>query len=650
MFLALALPAAAIVGGTLATYFYDRRIPILWRLPSGICLGLSAIGLIGFVLASWLGLHTPALLIAGVLVLSPVALLIVGSYRRAVGADLAALRRSLSQLKQLRRGTLLRALAYALGMLLLWQVADRTMFVRSGGIYTGVSHNIGDLPFHLSVMNRFVYGQNFPPEHPSFAGTRFTYPFLTDFLGSMLMRAGMPVRTVIVWSTFLLCVVLAALMYRWTLSLTGSRTAAFVAPALTLMNGGLGWGIFIREVMEPGGWAMVAHLSHDYTMTRDNTFRWGNLVTTLLVTQRGLLLGLPLALVVFQGWWQAISPSDDQRRDRRLQMIAAGCAAGLLPLIHAHTYAVVLAMAACLAVITRDPRLWMSFFVPSLALGLPQVWWVGQGGAVQSASFIAWSVGWDHGKQNVALFWLKNTGPIIPLIVIALCWRGQRPLVPRTLLMFYLPFTLCFVVPNLLRLAPWIWDNIKVLTYWFVASVPIVALLLARLSQSGRPGQLLAAILFVTMTFSGALDLWRVAANGFQARVFNRQDVEFGAIVAQKTAPNSLILHAPTYNHPVVLTGRRSLMGYPGHIWSHGLQGGPREADIKRMYAGGAEAEALLERYAIDYVVIGPLEHRQVSPNEAFFERYALIGELGEYRLYRIPDVDEQRQGTRGRR
>jgi hypothetical protein len=161
---------------------------------------------------------------------------------------------------------------------------------------------------------------------------------------------------------------------------------------------------------------------------------------------------------------------------------------------------------------------------------------------------------------------------------------------------------------------------------------------------------MLAAILFVTMTLSGALDLWRVAANGFEARVFNRQGVDFAAIVSQKTEPSSLILHAPTYNHPVVLTGRRSLMGYPGHIWSHGLQGGPREADIKRMYAGGPEAEALLDKYAIDYVVIGPLERRQVSPNEAFFERYALIAELGDYRLYRMPHVDEQRQGVRGQR
>src|SRR3712207_9042327 len=29
------------------------------------------------------------------------------------------------------------------------------------------------------------------------------------------------------------------------------------------------------------------------------------------------------------------------------------------------------------------------------------------------------------------------------------------------LLLFWLPFSLCFIIPNFVRLAPWIWDNIR---------------------------------------------------------------------------------------------------------------------------------------------------------------------------------------------
>ena len=81
--------------------------------------------------------------------------------------------------------------------------------------------------------------------------------------------------------------------------------------------------------------------------------------------------------------------------------------------------------------------------------------------------------------HNIVWFWFVNTGLFIPLLVVCLAWRGKFALPPR-LLKFYAPFLLCFIVPNLVKVAPWIWDNIKVLFLWYVASVPLVAWLLAR--------------------------------------------------------------------------------------------------------------------------------------------------------------------------
>ena len=155
-------------------------------------------------------------------------------------------------------------------------------------------------------------------------------------------------------------------------------------------------------------------------------------------------------------------------------------------------------------------------------LGLPQIWWVSHASGVRGRTFLAWAVGWDRGEQNAVVFWLRNTGAFIPLVIAALVWRGDRPLLSRRQLLFYLPFTLCFIVPNVLRLAPWIWDNIKVLIYWFVASVPVVALVLARLSQGSAARFALAAALFVSMTLAGGLDLWRVASGGFDSLLFDR--------------------------------------------------------------------------------------------------------------------------------
>jgi uncharacterized membrane protein len=122
-----------------------------------------------------------------------------------------------------------------------------------------------------------------------------------------------------------------------------------------------------------------------------------------------------------------------------------------------------------------------------------------------------------------------------------------------------------------------------------------------------------------------------------QVQVFDRRGLEFAALVSATTSPTSLILHAPIHNHPIALTGRRSLMGYAGHVWSHGLDYGPRETDIKTMYESSTDAWTLLARYGIDYVVVGPPERARMRVDDALYGRFRLVCQAGEYRLYRTP-------------
>src|SRR4029079_9664033 len=95
----------------------------------------------------------------------------------------------------------------------------------------------------------------------------------------------------------------------------------------------------------------------------------------------------------------------------------------------------------------------------------------------------------------------------IPLLVAALLWKTDRYLVSRKLLLFYLPFTLCFIVPNMVKLAPWIWDNVKILFYWWLACAPLVAILISHLWKRGSAQRALAAVLFVVLVLAGALDV-----------------------------------------------------------------------------------------------------------------------------------------------
>jgi hypothetical protein len=774
MFLALALTLLATTAGALATYLYDDSATVVARLCAGACTGLAALGLLGFIFASFMGLTPLSISLSAAVTALPLALLSDANLRARVRADLLdwslALRRAVLRPAW---STTLPFVFYALIALLLWMVFERALFELPEGLYTGVLNNYGDLPFHLSVITGFARGENFPPQDPTFAGVRFTYPFLADFVAAMFARAGASLRDAMLIENFVLGLSFVGLLHRWTLLLVRDRLAAHVAPLLVLFSGGLGWLRFLREAWEKRSdfFTYFAQLPQAYTISGPR-WRWGNALTTLLVPQRGILFALPLAILIFTLFRQAIDDGEtlveedaatrrrgDAGKDKSKtkkgnrssktqsaktqnaktqsdkaskgqsvnsglrvpasprpgvsslplvssllsvsplrRMIAAGIVAGLLPLVHAHTLMVVLMVGGALAVLRADWRAWvagcgalallaaglaylssthpvpfgagppfiikayvasavialgvgsfawllrgprwrewLAFFAAAAVICLPQLWWATRGSAVQATSFLGWQLGWDHGDESVWLFWLKNTGLFIPLLVCALVWPWKGRLVSEGLTFYYLPFTLCFIIPNLVLLAPWVWDNIKVLFFWYVGSVPLVALLLARWWRNGALWRAAAVASLLGLVLAGALDVWGVVGSeAAKVQEFDRDGIKFAAMLEGQTRPRSLVLHAPTFNHPVFLTGRQSLMGYPGHIWTHGLKYQDREAMIKRIYAGGPDAAALLASAGVEYVVVSPVERQLMWVNDAFFAQYAVIAEAGGYRLYKI--------------
>ncbi|MFN3330156.1 MAG: hypothetical protein ACK419_04435, partial [Pyrinomonadaceae bacterium] len=119
--------------------------------------------------------------------------------------------------------------------------------------------------------------------------------------------------------------------------------------------------------------------------------------------------------------------------------------------------------------------------------------------------------------------------------------------------------------------------------------------------------------------------------------VFSKDAVSIAEMIKQKTEPDALFLNAPTYNSAVVLSGRRSLMRYTGHLHSYGIDYEAREKDVEKIYKGGAAADALIAKYKIDYVMISPEEYANLSTiNEDYFQKFPLIAQVGAYRVYKV--------------
>lgn len=624
----LLLPAAA--AALLLTYSWDRASALGARAAVAVPLATALQGLVGYACAASFGMGpaTGAAVAAVLLAIGVVA---------ARGAGLDRLRRDAAACGPAVRAvlggsgrTLAIGTAYVLlGGGLLAAVFDRAIVSADGGIATGVDHNLGDLPFHLAIVNGFVRGGNFPPEHPELAGVRLTYPFGVDLAAALSVAAGATAREAFLVQGLALAFACAFLLWRFALRVTGDGRAALLTPPLVLLSGGLGWFWFLRDAGQRAGSLadLLMALPRDYTMIEAAGIRWGNALTTLLVPQRAFLLGLPLFLVVVTLWWDALHERDATAA-RRL-MLGAGAVAGLLPLAHAHGFVVLATVAAVLALLFRRWGLWLRWALAAAVVAAPQIAWMARGSGTAAGRFVGWHVGWDHGPAHPLVAWVLDLGPFLVLWLLALAARrAVRAEVAR----FLAPFALWFVVPNLLRLSPWIWDNVKFLFYWYVASAVLAASALAWVSRRGRLGPPAAVVLLLASTAAGALDAWRYASRSRLHVLFDRDAVAIADAIARVAPPRALVLHYPTFNAPPLLSGRRSLLGYPGHIWSQGLDASDRLARVQAVYAGTAHPARLPEPRA-DYVFDGPQE-RQLEPRA--LDRFPVVAEHGPYRLRRV--------------
>ncbi|MBC7796177.1 MAG: hypothetical protein H7Z37_04800 [Pyrinomonadaceae bacterium] len=677
-------------GGFAVTYFYDDDdAPFFVRVCAGIVVGQVAFSLVSFLIGCAFGMSVLTLALSLAITALPLAFLPLLKVQRDFAVFLQSLKSFFVTINVDKIGL---SVIYVALSALLWRFFSRAMLDVNGAFGTGSPHNIGDLSFHLQAIYGFLNGQNFPPQNPSYAGAVFTYPFMADLITAFLAFVGMTVADAMFYQNIFLIVALIVLFHHFTFKITHSRIAAHIAPFLLLFDGGFGFVMYVQDAIasEQGVFGYLFNMPTDYTIRGDSTWRWGNSLTTLFFTQRSLLLGLPLTLIILTEVWKLFNADsqnineankadiDENKETFNFQLSTfnfftpstfnfaiLGLFAGTLPLVHAHSFAVLMGTCALLALMRLNYwREWFAFFAAAGLIAVPELLWAILQSATKGESFIGFQFGWDNKNQNFFWFWLKNTGLFIPLLIAAIAilvanfksknvdseveigidnGDDAKPssFVSRNLILFYLPFVLCFVIPNTVRLAPWIWDNVKVLIYWFVISVPLVALLLARIWQHGKFGKLAASTLILILMFSGFLDVWRIADKQVEYVVFERDAVIVANQVKAKTAPHSLVLSAPMYNAAAAIMGRRWFLGYIGHLISHGVNPTRRDEELKRIYSGEADALEIIRRNNIEYIVVSPIERSYMTVNDNFFSQFPVVASSGEYRVYQVKQNGE---------
>lgn len=444
-----------------------------------------------------------------------------------------------------------------IGWSLIW---SKVLIQEAGGWFSSCPNCWGDWMAHLTYTSSFALGQNWPLRLPVFAGHKFTYPFLIDLLSAFLVKLGAGLAESLVWPGLILSLILTYLIYLLAKTLTKNQLAAILATLLFLFNGG-----WVKDT------------------------RWLNFITSQIIPQRGQLLGLSLSIIVYLLLWQK-------------KTLKAGVAAGLLPLMHAHSYLVTLMIGGW--------RGW-KFLVPALALGLVQIAYVY--GFNSQQGFIHWDTMW------LSQWW--QLGPMVPVLI----WGLIKA--PKKLKQFSLPFWLIFIVANFVRFQPYNWDNSKLFLHWY-----LIASIGAGLALARRP--LIGLGLALILIFPGVKEVAKIIQETDKYQFFNQQQLAMGQETNAALPRKATIITAFNHNHWLpALTGRQIVMGYPGWLWSYGIDYGQRQNQVDKIYQGD-----LSETFGADYLVIGPDERAQWPKlNEAYFKaNFPVVLERGEYQIFKL--------------
>ncbi len=183
----------------------------------------------------------------------------------------------------------------------------------------------------------------------------------------------------------------------------------------------------------------------------------------------------------------------------------------------------------------------------------------------------------------------------IPATAFALFKARNQRLPLDSSLTFTIAAVAIFLFAYLYKAAPWEWDNLKLLFWAYFLVLPF--LWNDFIAQWPLP---LRAITCIALFFSGFVSLFGgLSTPGFGFA--NRAELASVGVAVRKLPIEARFAAFPTYNHPLLLQGRKVVLGYPGHLWTQGFDYHEEEAKLGRLMRGEPDwrqaAEALRVRY-----------------------------------------------------
>src|SRR3989338_8009525 len=523
--------------------------------------------------------------------------------------------------------------------------AKNMLTIRPDGWYVGQVNLYGDLVFHLGFINKFLESGQLFAQNPVYPADKPNYPIFADFITSQVAKVtGVDFSLFI--TTFVMGIIVIYVARLFIRIFIKNEKVVFLALLLFFVNGGLGFHFLFSDFQnsQKSIFDFFISLPREYTDIKDQGYWWINTYLAYFLPQRGFLFAFPITITVFALLYRGFV------KNNLSFLILAGLLAGILPLVQAHSLFVIFIISTFFFAATalhfrKDKKKipgWFLFAAATVLVALPMLNSISSD--TNFLKFAKVDYGWAS-EENIVWFWLKNLGLFGPVLLISLFWLYKKN---RHFFFLYIPASAIFALSNVFVFQPWEFDNSKLLIYWFFASCIVVAYFLHdQFFSESTIKKFIGAIFVFFMIFSGGLDIFRTFTKVTYYQIFTGGDLKVAQAVKNLTAKDSIFVTAPVHNHPIpALSGRSTLVGFNGWLWSHGIDYYQRASEVERIYQGGEEAEGLIRKYKVNYVAYGPLERENFSINVSYFQKYPKIPLAADWIVYDVSNLwtDADRQ------
>jgi hypothetical protein len=569
------------------------------------------------------------------------------------------------------------------------------LYIDSSELKIQSPNNLGDLSLHLTMIKNFANGVPLWPDSPIFVFSKLRYPAGIDLFNALLSLVHVDLLIGLVWVGLLSSLAIFYGFYRWggTFAVAGFlfnggiagfqflKTFKFLdyqGTAADIAHKPIAWKSIVLSMLVtqrgwlyaiPAGLLLLWHWREKFfspptvagadssavglaKADDPGSIQGNDPGQTTAVNARGYNKG-PLP------WWVELS------------IYAA------MPLFHLHTFialTIVLSVGLFFERVTgldifrgapirrHAAAMLIAAFIPATFF----VWLTTD--QFHAASVLKWHPGWAQDSTEFAApffrlgpkdwgsstgpglllqkawngviapffqFWLPNFGLWVPLALglVGLCgwriwkgkWRwGDRP--PADIA-FVLAAVVIFAFGYFVKTAPWEWDNLKLMVWGYFLILPFLwSDIIGRWAFPERAATCLLLFGSGFVTLLGGLS---AGHPGFG--LIERARLDHIGTALRPLPVEARFATYPTYNHPILLQGRKVVLGYPGHLWTEGFDYGKANDQLTALMNGAANWRDTAKALGVRYIFWGQDEKTNYQSSSRPWEATAFLVASGDW-------------------